>query len=147
VYDIMNSPSDGNLRSNANGFFFVKGSFDEVKQPIPFPDNRTQLELPTNLFINEEGILSFDQVENATSYELLVDGNSRIKTTSTTIDLNQLELGGHQIQLRALGNHELFRQSSYTTSRDYVVYSSDVMKMIEFLREYTRKESERMGSN
>lgn len=147
VYDIMNSPSDGNLRSNANGFFFVKGSFDEVKQPIPFPDNRTQLELPTNLFINEEGILSFDQVENATSYELLVYGNSRIKTTSTTIDLNQLELGGHQIQLRALGNHELFRQSSYTTSRDYVVYSSDVMKMIEFLREYTRKESERMGSN
>ena len=147
VYDIINSPSDGNLRANANGFFFAKGAFEEVKQPVPFPDTRTELELPKNLFINENGILSFDAVTNATTYELLVNGKESIKTTSTTIDLNQLGVGAHQIQLRALGNHDLFKQSSYTAGRDYVVYSSDVTRMIEFLKEYIRKENERIGSN
>ena len=145
VYDIMNSPSDGNLRANANGFFFVKGQLDEVKKPVPFPDNRTELTLPTGVFINDQGIMSFDAVSNAVKYEVLVDGIDVIRSEENSIDLNVLSSGKHTLKLRAFGDHDTFKQSPYTTEIEYVSYSDDVLRMIEFLREYTKKETDRLG--
>ncbi|PKK86707.1 MAG: hypothetical protein CVV63_04080, partial [Tenericutes bacterium HGW-Tenericutes-8] len=134
-YDVVNTPSDGNLRTNANGVFFVKGKLEQPMPPVPFPDNRPVLAAPEHIMVSN-GQLAFNPIENATKYDVYVDG---IKYTTTTNQMNlDLPLGEHNIQIRAFGDHEQFKQSVYSTTYKYHAYSNEMTDFLEFLKSYAQ---------
>ncbi len=145
-YDIVNTPSDGNLRSNANGVFFVKGNLPQTLPPVPYPDNRVVLSTPNNLFVDGSGLLTFSPIENATRYEVWIDGTFKIDTIATSVSLN-LPMGEHHITVRAYGNHETHKQSLYSDSLTMTVYSNDMLDFIDFIRDYTQEQHNANQSN
>lgn len=145
-YDIVNTPSDGNLRHNANGVFFVKGDLPETLPPVPYPDTRAILDTPSQLFLNSSNVLSFNEVPNATRYEIWIDGDYKIDSTTTSVSLN-LPLGTHEIQVRAFGNHDTHKQSSYSETMVLTIYSNDMLDFIDFIREYTQTQHQANQSN
>ncbi|MDY0346758.1 MAG: phosphodiester glycosidase family protein [Acholeplasma sp.] len=130
AYDVVNTPSDGNLRTNANGVFFVKGTLEQPLPPVPFPDHRPVLNAPEHIMVSN-GQLSFNPIESASSYHVYVDGVKYV-TTTNQLDLD-LPLGEHDIQIRAFGDHELFKQSVYSTTYQYHAYSNEMAAFLEFL--------------
>lgn len=145
-YDIVNTPSDGHLRSNANGVFFIKGNLPVGLPPIPYPDTRTVLSTPNQLFIDENGQLSFNTIEHASRYEVWINGTTKIDTTSTSVNLN-LPMGTYTIQVRAFGDHETYKQSSYSQQLTYTVYSNDMLNFLDFIRDYTQAQHNANQSN
>ncbi len=135
-YAILNTPSDGRVRSVSNGVFFVKGEIKPVPDPIPaWPDMRDQLAIPTNVFVDEQGILHFDEVEGSISYSVVIDGKETILTDHQLPLI--LSVGPHVISVRAKGG-SFFKSSAYTESITYHVYSEDLYKFIELLKNFTR---------
>lgn len=135
-YAILNTPSDGRVRSVSNGVFFVKGEEKPVPDSIPsWPDSRTQLSMPTNLFVDEQGILHFDEVEGSISYSVVIDGKETI-VTDHQLPL-ALSIGSHEMSVRAKGG-ALFKSSDYTESITYHVYHEDLYKFIELLKKFAR---------
>ncbi|MDO9628856.1 MAG: phosphodiester glycosidase family protein [Acholeplasmataceae bacterium] len=133
-YVILNTPSDLRIRSVANGVFFVKGEHKETPAPIPaWPDTRSQLSMPGNVFVDGSGILHFNGIEGAISYSVLVDGKE------TIVNDNQLSLalpiGSHEISIRAKGG-ALYKSSDYTANIIYNVYPQDINKFLELLRSF-----------
>lgn len=135
-FDIVNTPSDGHLRTNANGVFFVKGRLAEPMAPIPFPDTRTILSSPAKILF-ENGQLSFSEVEHASKYEIRINGADKIFSESNSMALD-LPLGEHTIEVRAFGNHEMFKQSVYATTYQFHAYSNEMLDIIEFLKSMTQ---------
>lgn len=145
-YDIVNTPSDGNLRSNANGVFFVKGDLPQTLPPIPYPDNREILNTPSNLFIQNSGVLTFNAVDHATRYEVWINGTTKIDTTTNSVTVN-LPIGTYDIQVRAYGNHDTHKQSLYSEALTFTVYSNDMLNFIDFIRAYTQTQHNNNQSN
>lgn len=145
-YDIVNTPSDGHLRSNANGVFFVKGDMPRGLPPIPYPDNRPILSTPDQLFIDGGGQLTFSAVEQAIRYEVWINGTTKIDTTTPSVNLN-LPMGTYEIQVRAYGNHETHKQSLYSEKISYTVYSNNMLDLLDFIREYTQTQHQNNQSN
>lgn len=136
-YAILNTPSDGRVRSVSNGVFFVKGELKPIPDPIPaWPDTRDQLSMPTNLYVDEQGMLHFDEIQGSISYSVIVDGKETIVTD------NQLQLflsiGSHEISIRAKGG-ALYKSSDYTEHITYNVYPGDVYKFISLFQGFARK--------
>lgn len=137
-YMILNTPSDGRLRAISNGVFFVKGEQKVIPDPIPtWPDLRDQLDIPTNLFVDQENILRFNNVIGSISYSVVIDG------VETIITNNQLELelsvGIHEISVRAKGGTE-FKSSTYSSSFFYQVYPHEINLLIDMIKDFTKSE-------
>jgi len=136
-YAILNTPSDGRIRSVSNGVFFVKGELKPVPDPIPaWPDTREQLAMPENIYVDDDGILHFDEIEGSISYSVIVDGKE------TIINDNQvplfLSVGSHEISIRAKGG-ALYKSSNYTENYTYNVYPSDIYKFIALFQGFASK--------
>jgi hypothetical protein len=137
-YIILNTPSDGRLRSISNGVFFVKGEYAPIPSPIPsWPDNRDQLDTPTNIYVDQDGILRFNDIAGSISYSVVIDGKEII------VESNQLELdlgiGMHEISVRAKGGAN-FKSSSYSQSILYQVYPHDINLIIDMIKDFTKSE-------
>lgn len=137
-YVILNTPSDGRLRSISNGVFFVKGEHNAVPDPIPaWPDTRDQLSTPSNIFVDQNAILRFNAIPGSISYSVIIDGREII------VDDNQLELdlgiGMHEISVRAKGGVE-YKSSSYSRSILYQVYPHDINLLIDMIKDFTKSE-------
>lgn len=138
-YDVLNTPSDGRLRSVSNGIFFVRGTHTEIPNPIPFPDTREQLHTP-KVFVDENGNIHFDEVPNASQYKMYVNGEV-IETHSNTHMLH-MQPGTYTISVRAFGDRSIFRPSTYSNELIYTVYEDDFMRFIRLFRGYAKKETE-----
>jgi hypothetical protein len=137
-YVILNTPSDGRLRSVSNGVFFVKGEYSPIPDPIPmWPDTRDQLDVPTNIFVDQDGILRFNNIEGSISYSVVIDG------IETIVENNQLELdlevGLHEISIRAKGGVD-FKSSTYSQAFLYQVYPHDINLLIDMIKDFTKSE-------
>ncbi|MCR3905404.1 MAG: phosphodiester glycosidase family protein [Tenericutes bacterium] len=133
-YVILNTPSDLRIRSVSNGVFFVKGEHEPIPDPIPeWPDNRDQLPIPGNVFVDQQGILHFEEVQGSISYSVVINGKE------TIVDDNQLALalpiGSHEITVRAKGG-SAYKSSDYTTQIVYNVYPQDIYKFLELLKNF-----------
>jgi hypothetical protein len=131
-YVILNTPSDLRIRSVSNGVFFVKGEHAPIPDPIPeWPDHRDQLALPGNVYVDQQGILHFDEVQGSISYSVVINGKE------TIVNDNQLTLalpiGSHEISVRAKGG-AAYKSSEYTTQMTYNVYPHDIYKFLELLK-------------
>lgn len=131
-YVIHNSPSDGNVRRNANGIGFIYGPKQLPMPPVPYPDTRVRLGQVSNILL-EGNNLSFNPVPNANRYVLDIDG-IEIETTNTNLTLD-ITPGIHDISVRAYGEHDLFRQS---VSDPFVfeIYSLPVQSIMDILSNY-----------
>ena len=139
TYAVLNTPSDLRVRSVSNGVFFVKGEQVAMPDPIPaWPDNRDQLNMPNNVYVDEDGILRFDEIQGSISYSVMIDGDE------TIIEDNQMPLslsvGSHEISIRAKGG-VLYKSSDYTMEIIYHVYPQDIYKFIELLKEYAKTQT------
>ena len=81
-------------------------------------DTQTVVDQPQNLAITED-ILTWDQVVNATSYEVIIDGQT-YTTTNETLDLDALSLavGSYQVTVKAINGSV---SSSASTAVTYTV--------------------------
>lgn len=136
-YAILNTPSDLRIRSVSNGIFFVNGELKPVPDPIPaWPDTRDQLAMPTNVYVDEDNVLHFDEIQGSISYSVIIDGKE------TIINDNQLALtlsvGSHEISVRAKGG-ALYKSSDYTDHITYNVYPGDIYKFISIFKDFASK--------
>ena len=134
-YVTHNSPSDGNLRSDANGIGFIYGPRFEPLPPIPYPDTRPILN-SVNSILLEGNKLSFSPVENADRYVVTVDGQ-QFKTTENEVDL-LLEPGVYDISIKAFGNHDMYKQSDVATY-GIEIYSSVMESIMDTLLNYGKQ--------
>lgn len=137
-YIILNTPSDGRLRSISNGVFFVNGEHNSIPDPIPtWPDTRDQLSIPSNIFVDQDGILRFNEIPGSISYGVVIDGKE------TIVENNQLELdlevGVHEISVRAKGGAD-FISSTFSQSVLYQVYPHDINLLIDMIKDFTKSE-------
>ena len=134
----MNTPSDGSPRPTTNGMFFVNGTHNPVEYAV-FPDNRIEVDVVDNIFITTSGMIRFDEVANATGYEIKV-GEETYQTVDPFYQL-ELDPGLHEIQIKTLAYGVEFKDSIYTEAILYNVYSEDMNSIIEFFTEYTKRET------
>ena len=137
-YDYMNTPSDGSPRPVTNGVFFVKGEHKELEYAI-FPDNRTQLGIVNDIFITTDGILSFEEVEYATGYEIKI-GDDFFQSSGSGYQLEVVP-GEYEVQIKTLADGIEFKDSIYTDAITYNMYTEDMNNLIDFFLNYTKKET------
>ena len=140
-YRILNTPSDGRLRSVSNGVFFVKGNHKVIPEAIPaWPDTRDQLAKPSNIFIDANHMLRFNEVSGSISYSVLIDG------VETIIEDNELQLGLdvglHEISVRAKGGAS-FKSSDYTNPFLHQVYPHEINLLIDMIKGFAKYETNR----
>jgi hypothetical protein len=137
VYNYVNTPSDGTPRSVTNGVFFVLGTHKERVHTV-WPDERTALDAPSDLFISRNGLIDFSDIANATGYEITID--SEKFTVSDSEYQANLETGVYDIKIRAIGDADTYKNSLYTDSVLFNVYSEDMQSIINFFINYTQEE-------
>lgn len=142
-YETQNSPSDNpmSLRSVGNGFFFMYGNIEKPLAPIAYPETRETLEIPKNIYFDESQVLRFSPVDNALYYELTIDGKKKYKTENNSFPF-EFGYGQYDLEIKAFGNHELYKQSQ-TEHFKLGVYSQGMVDLIEGLRGYGKKANKR----
>ncbi len=91
-----------------------------VKDPTPTPQGKPQLATPANVIVNDEYVLSFDAVENATSYQISIDDGDYIDIGNVTT-YNLSEKYGAEVSVRAIGDETKYLSSKevYTHLDNY----------------------------
>ncbi len=138
-YEYVNTPSDGTPRPVTNGVFFVLGTHKERVDAI-WPDNREILDTPENIHISREGLIEFEQVVNATHYEIIINEESII-TDQPSYQLTDM-IGTSEITVKAIDETREYKNSLYTESITHYVYTEDMQSVINYFMNYTRDETE-----
>lgn len=128
----LNQLSDGRMRSISNGLLLVKGSYEPVFTPIPYPDTRSKYDAPTGLFVDAEGVLHFVGNNENASYMLKVNGRE-MYITKETIPLI-LSAGTHEIQVKVKGNGT-FASSDYSEVFTYKIHKEDIQRILDLMRQ------------
>jgi hypothetical protein len=136
-YIYLNTPSDGQPRRVTNGLFFVEGRHEDPPVTLPWPDTRVVLDTPSG-FTLDDGVLSFDQVSDATGYEIEIDGNV-ISTLNPSFQLNLLP-GLHTIRVKAKGDYTDYKDSAYSEAILHMVYTEPMTDVIEWLKQQAQRE-------
>lgn len=110
--------------------FFTSIILSSCKSKDPI-NNPTTLEVPNNLTVSEDGIITWDKVENATSYILSIN-DEEITVTSTTYSLDDLSKS-YVIKVKGMNeNKKDFVDSNYslpTTFKGVLKPTIDVTKI------------------
>ena len=83
---------------------------EPTPQPTPEPGELIQLASPEMVYNQEDNILSWNEVENASGYLVSVDGHE-YQTKETQVQLNIEENTKYNITLKALGDGEKYKDS------------------------------------
>jgi hypothetical protein len=140
-YQVINTPSDGSIRRISNAILFVKGHHIPRLPDVPFPDYRIQLETPGQAYIDREGFLKFDPVENATHYQVLIN-DMRISTDNHELSLADLDEGRYEIRVRAQDQSAFYRHSEFSETIIYYAYPNDINHFIELMRNFAKNRLE-----
>jgi hypothetical protein len=136
-YDVINTPSDGRLRSVSNGLFFVKGYHAPILDPVPFPETREALMTPSSIYLDGSGHIRFDGVTNSVGYRISINGiETEIENTSHYLDLPP---GIYQIKVRAIADRVNYRHSDYSEEVTIVIYTQEIQQMLELFRGYIKR--------
>lgn len=139
TYETINTPSDGSLRRLSNALFFVKGYEQSVPAPVLFPDDRSRLDKPPHVHVDDEGVLRFHPVGNAAGYQVRINGVD-IETEYPYLPLDLPE-GEHTVRVRALGGVD-FQNSPFSDTMVIHVYPTDINRFIELLKSYLRRQQD-----
>ena len=78
--------------------------------------NIQTLQVPTNVKINEEGLITWDEVNNATTYVVTINGETYIASTNSFQVKNINENFSFTVRAEAVG----YKTSSETESIEYI---------------------------
>lgn len=96
-----------------------------------------KIKAPTNLKISD-GVLSFDSVDNAIEYQLVVDGEEKEKTTKTSFDISKLNTNGyHRFRVKAIYDENTF---NYSVSVPYLIDKDSTYTSVNVLNHSFIKE-------
>lgn len=103
----------------------------------------TKLTAPTNATLSEDNIITFDEVENATSYYIEYrDSNGKVvskQTVSNNTELNAVMANGtYDVYIRAVGNSVEYLNSDFVQVNGTYVLSGVVEKDISINETQTR---------
>src|SRR5690554_4543129 len=109
IVSVPNSVED-NIRAYALSGDPLLASYSYV-EPLPQPE---KLPAPTNLAIDLDGMLSWDSVEHATGYRIVVGSQTITLDLETSFDLTTLNLAGgeHNVELYALDDGQDYLNSN-----------------------------------
>jgi hypothetical protein len=136
-YDVHNTPSDGRFRSLSNALFIVKGSHAPVLDPLPYPDNRPMLEIPSFVHIDQQGVLRFGSVEHGVGYRVSING-VEYDTDVPFVPLN-LPAGVYDIRVRAMGDRNTHKHSYYSEPYQLQVHTDEIREMLNLFRYYIKR--------
>lgn len=136
-FEVLNTLSDGDLRSFSNSFLVVKGELAEKPLDIRGVGLRKKFDTPNNIYLDQDGNLNFDPVENANYYEILVN-NIKIETTKNKIPLRGLVYGDNVIKVRAKGTRD-YSISEYSVEINYKIYSGEVDYLLKLLKKFIKR--------
>lgn len=110
-FEVVNSPSDPNLRKVTNSIFIAKRNRDIDRTPYEIPDFSQVLETVGNISVSE-GTLIFDDVQGATAYKIYINDQS-IEVFSNALQLSRIVdgTGIYNIQIQAIGDGFYFKNS------------------------------------
>ena len=91
-------------------FLFNASSVEDTDVYIDYISIAQALPLPTNIQISESGLLTWDAVENATKYELIVNGETITNITERQYQLSE----GDIAKVKAVGNGLNYGDSNYS---------------------------------
>ncbi len=111
-FEVVNSPSDPNLRKVTNSIFIAKKNRDIDRTPYEIPDFSQVLETVGNINVTE-GTLRFDDIEGAASYKIYINDQS-IEVFSNALTLSRIINGAgiYNIQIQAIGDGFYFKNSA-----------------------------------
>ncbi len=135
-YHYKNTPSDGQPRAVTNGLFFVRGAHDPAPAELPYPDTRQTLPTPENVRITEDEAIVFDAVDNASGYEIEING-IRYFNEQNSVSL-PLSPGENQIRIRASGDTVDYKNSDFTQTISYTFYNEPMRDILEAFRRFTK---------
>lgn len=136
TFTVINTPTDGRLRSVSNGVLLVRGDIDPRPIEILGEDTRAPFQVPTNIYVNSYNEVRFDEVLGATRYIVEV-GGIEYQTSSTKLSLNHLLPRKYEVRVKVMGT-EINSASSFSTSFIHEVKRVPVQDMINYLREYAK---------
>lgn len=136
-YEYVNTPSDGSPRPVTNGVFFCLGVHKEIVHTV-WPDTRIELDAPTEIYIDMNGLIDFDDVVNATGYEISID-DEIFQVTSSELQTN-LESGVYDVKVRATVDGITYKDSLYTENIKFNVYNDNFQSVIDYFINYTKDE-------
>lgn len=137
TYEYVNTPSDGTPRPVTNGVFFVLGTHKPRVHTL-WPDTRTVLDTPSNVFLSRSGFIDFTDNINAAGYEITI--NDEIFNVTESDYQTNLETGVYDISIRAIGDADTYKTSLYTESVLYNVYNEDMQSIINYFTNYAQEE-------
>ena len=96
--------------------------FGNHSSELPDVDRTTQLEAPKNLAINDDWLLTFDRVDKAIGYYILIDGQKSLMTKENSVDVSSYAtVGMHSFSVRALHSLASFH-SEYSEVKQKAKY-------------------------
>lgn len=138
-YIYLNTPSDGYPRQVSNGLFFVRGEHEDPPVRLPYPDTRELLTAPQQFSINADGLLTFEQISHASSYDIEID-DQVFTTVNPELQLNLLP-GVHHIRVKANGNYTTYKDSEYSPIIIYTEYTDQMKKFLDLLKQIAKTEA------
>lgn len=141
-YDLLNSPSVPGMRSNSNAIFIVEGQFHQRLPAVSFPDLREILDTPENVHVTFDGKIYFDEVTDASFYEIIVDGLYKYRVNGSPAVLN-INPGNHSIEIKAFGNFETKRPSYNSSGYSFFMHSDQMNTFLNGLLDYANQANQK----
>ncbi|VEU80315.1 phosphodiester glycosidase family protein [Haploplasma axanthum] len=130
-YEVLNELSDKRIRSLSNGFLIVKGDLKQKPLEIETPDNRSESNIPSNLYISND-TLFFS--EGDTGYYEVKINNLVYEVANNRLALNFIKKEGiYKISVRSKGNKDK-KTSKYSNEIVYKVNSEEVNSLLQLLK-------------
>ena len=138
-YQVKTSPSDGSPRRISNAVFFATGTHNPLPTVHPLPNLSSALALPSNIYVDVNGVLQFGKVDNALGYVISINGEE-FETKSRDLPLN-LPQGEYEIMIKAVGDGLYFSDSVYSGIIKFNVYREDIESLYELFSDFSKSES------
>lgn len=139
TFTVLNKLSDGRMRSVSNGILIVRGDVPEQPIHIKGEDLRSNFLTPTNIFIDFNNNLRFDNVVGATRYVVTINGNTH-ETSKGIFSLNNLTPGDYEIKVKAKSNlNGKASENSEVISFKVKEYATN--QILDWLNNFTRNKN------
>lgn len=134
-YDYLNTPSDGQPRVVSNAIFFVTGINAPRPTKLSIPDLSIALDKPSDIYVDNNLILHWEEVLENMGYHITIDGNI-YESNINELNVEELSEGTHKILIKALGDGFFYSDSRFTKEYTYTVRDSDTQSIINYFEEY-----------
>lgn len=94
-------------------------------------DKSTLTKLDTPTLTENNGVINWEKIENASKYILYIDGSDEVDLdlNITSYELPYTEIGIHKVKIKAIGDNEKYSDSDYSNTITYTVNAASKTKL------------------